>query len=148
MIRYSDYNGPQDDVTVRDGHVVPFDRDAAHEMAQHAQVLASDVSALDGGTEGGTALRNCLSKPIARGVNVPAKPFTPDAYERLIHDVMLGDRMLFTASAGIERLWEVSEPLLERSPAARSYPAGSWGPGAIDELIASRRWHLPNRHVG
>jgi hypothetical protein len=44
MIRYSDYNGPQDDVGVRDGHVVPFDRDAAHEMAQQAHVLASDVS--------------------------------------------------------------------------------------------------------
>lgn len=43
MIRYSDYNGPQDDVIVRDGHVVSFDRDAAREMAHHAHVLATDV---------------------------------------------------------------------------------------------------------
>lgn len=43
MIRYSDYNGPQDDVALRDGHVVPFDRDAAREMAHHAHVLASDM---------------------------------------------------------------------------------------------------------
>lgn len=43
MIRYSNYNGPQDDVVIRDGHVVPFDRDAAREMAYHAHVLASDV---------------------------------------------------------------------------------------------------------
>jgi hypothetical protein len=43
MIRYSDYNGPQDDVVIRDGHVVPFDRDAAREMAHHAHVLACDV---------------------------------------------------------------------------------------------------------
>jgi hypothetical protein len=43
MIRYSDYDGPQDDVVVRDGHVVPFDRDAAREMAQHAHMLAVDV---------------------------------------------------------------------------------------------------------
>lgn len=43
MIRYGDYNGSQDDVVVRDGHVVPFDRDAAREMAYHAHVLASDV---------------------------------------------------------------------------------------------------------
>jgi hypothetical protein len=43
MIRYSDYNGPQDDVVMRDGHVVPFDRDAAREMAHHAHVLATDI---------------------------------------------------------------------------------------------------------
>jgi len=70
-----------------------------------------------------------------------------DAYERLIHDVMLGDRMLFTTSAGIERLWEVSEPLLERPPAALGYEPGTWGPDAIDDLIAPRRWHLPTGHV-
>ena len=36
-----------------------------------------------------------------------------EAYERLIHDVMIGDRTLFTTSGGIERLWEVSEPVLD-----------------------------------
>ena len=70
-----------------------------------------------------------------------------DAYERLIHDVLLGDRTLFTGSDGIEQLWKVSEPLLENPPPAKPYPAGSWGPEAIDELIAPRRWHLPNQHV-
>jgi glucose-6-phosphate 1-dehydrogenase len=70
-----------------------------------------------------------------------------DAYERLIHDVMLGDRTLFTGSDGIERLWEVSEPLLERPPPVRSYAIGSWGPEAIDDLIAPRRWHLPSQHL-
>lgn len=70
-----------------------------------------------------------------------------DAYERLIHDVMLGDRMLFTTSDGIERLWEVSEPLLEQPPAALGYEPGSWGPEAMDGLIAPRRWHLPSQHV-
>lgn len=43
MIRYSDYDGFQDDVVMRDGRVVPFDRDAAREMAHHAHVLASDM---------------------------------------------------------------------------------------------------------
>jgi glucose-6-phosphate 1-dehydrogenase len=70
-----------------------------------------------------------------------------DAYERLIHDVMLGDRTLFTTSAGIERLWEVSEPLLRQPPPADEYPLGSWGPAEIDDLIAPRRWHLPSQHV-
>jgi len=70
-----------------------------------------------------------------------------DAYERLIHDVMLGDRMLFTTSGGIERLWEVSEPLLRNPPPVQPYAAGSWGPDAINDLIAPRRWHLPSQHV-
>jgi glucose-6-phosphate 1-dehydrogenase len=70
-----------------------------------------------------------------------------DGDERLIHDVLRGDRTLFTGSDGIERLWRVSEPLLENPPPVRPYAAGSWGPGAIDELIAPRRWHLPNQHL-
>lgn len=43
MIRYSDYNGPQHDVINRDGAAVPFDRDAARDMARHAHMLAMDV---------------------------------------------------------------------------------------------------------
>jgi hypothetical protein len=43
MIRYSDYNGRQDDVVIRDGAIVPFDRDAARDMARHAHLLAMDV---------------------------------------------------------------------------------------------------------
>jgi glucose-6-phosphate 1-dehydrogenase len=70
-----------------------------------------------------------------------------DPYERLIHDVMVGDRTLFSSSEAIERLWEVSEPLLEDPPQAIPYEPGSWGPGEIDELIAPRHWHLPNEHV-
>lgn len=70
-----------------------------------------------------------------------------DAYERLIHDVMLDDRTLFTSSDAIERLWEVSAPLLGSPPPTEPYVPGSWGPRRADELIAPRRWHLPNEHV-
>ncbi|HKH65496.1 MAG TPA: glucose-6-phosphate dehydrogenase [Solirubrobacterales bacterium] len=70
-----------------------------------------------------------------------------DPYERLIHDVMVGDRTLFTSSEAIERLWEVSEPVLREPLAAIPYEPGSWGPREIDDLIAPRRWHLPNEHV-
>jgi glucose-6-phosphate 1-dehydrogenase len=70
-----------------------------------------------------------------------------DPYERLIHDVMVGDRTLFSSSEAIERLWEVSEPLLEDPPQAIPYEPGSWGPREIDELIAPRHWHLPSDHV-
>jgi glucose-6-phosphate 1-dehydrogenase len=70
-----------------------------------------------------------------------------EAYERLIHDVMIGDRMLFTTAKGIERLWEVSAPVLEDPPPLQAYKPGSWGPDAANDLIAPRRWHLPGHRV-
>ena len=68
-----------------------------------------------------------------------------EAYERLIHDAMVGDHTLFTTAAGIERLWEVSSPVLEHPPRVLPYWSGSWGPSTIDELIAPRSWRLPFR---
>jgi len=66
-----------------------------------------------------------------------------EAYERLILDAMRGDHTLFTTAEGIERLWEVSKPLLEAPPPVRFYEPGSWGPNAIHQLIAPRAWRLP-----
>ena len=66
-----------------------------------------------------------------------------EAYERLILDAMRGDRTLFTTAEGIERLWEVSMPLLEAPPPVRLYAPGSWGPNAIHQLIAPHAWRLP-----
>jgi glucose-6-phosphate 1-dehydrogenase len=65
-----------------------------------------------------------------------------EAYERLVHDAMLGDRTLFSSAEGVERLWEVSAPLLADPPPVRSYPPGSWGPPEAGELIAAGGWHL------
>ncbi|HEY7256007.1 MAG TPA: glucose-6-phosphate dehydrogenase [Solirubrobacterales bacterium] len=70
-----------------------------------------------------------------------------DAYERLIHDVMVGHRTFFTTSEGIERLWEVAEPLLQNPPPPQHYEQGSWGPRAADSLIAPHHWHLPSGHI-
>ncbi|HUC08440.1 MAG TPA: glucose-6-phosphate dehydrogenase [Solirubrobacterales bacterium] len=69
-----------------------------------------------------------------------------DAYERLIHDVMVGDRTLFTTSAAIERLWEVADPVVREPPPAELYEPGSWGPRATDALLAPHRWHMPSDH--
>ena len=66
-----------------------------------------------------------------------------EAYERLILDAMRGDHTLFTTAEGIERLWELSAPLLENPPPVRMYPPGSWGPNAIHQLIAPHAWRLP-----
>ncbi|MGH9087595.1 MAG: glucose-6-phosphate dehydrogenase [Acidimicrobiales bacterium] len=66
-----------------------------------------------------------------------------EAYERLLHDAMSGDQTLFPSADGIERLWEVSQPLLDDPPPALPYPEGSWGPPAMHELVAPHRWRLP-----
>jgi glucose-6-phosphate 1-dehydrogenase len=66
-----------------------------------------------------------------------------EAYERLIYDAARGDRTLFTTADGIERLWEVSQPLLENPPVVRPYHQGSWGPNAIHQLVAPFAWRLP-----
>jgi glucose-6-phosphate 1-dehydrogenase len=66
-----------------------------------------------------------------------------EAYERLILDAMRGDHTLFTTAEGIERLWEVSKPLLEAPPPVRLYPQASWGPKSIHQLVAPHAWRLP-----
>jgi glucose-6-phosphate 1-dehydrogenase len=66
-----------------------------------------------------------------------------EAYERLILDAMRGDHTLFTTAEGIERLWEISVPLLESPPPVRGYAPGTWGPNAIHQLVAPHAWRLP-----
>jgi len=66
----------------------------------------------------------------------------PEAYERLLHDVMVGDHTLFMREDAAERAWEVVQPALEEPAPLCAYPAGSWGPPEADKLIAPRAWHL------
>ncbi len=70
-----------------------------------------------------------------------------EGYERLILLAMIGDQSLFTSSDGIERLWEISAPLLDNPPPAEPYDPGSWGPASVDELVAPYHWNLPQGHV-
>ncbi len=66
-----------------------------------------------------------------------------EAYERLILDAMKGERTLFTTAEGIERLWDISQPLLDDPPPVRPYQPGTWGPNSVHQLIAPRAWRLP-----
>jgi len=72
-----------------------------------------------------------------------ARGETLEAYERLIRDAMAGDHTLFTTARDIERLWEISEPLLTDGPPVKPYAPGSWGPTEIGKLIAPNEWRLP-----
>jgi glucose-6-phosphate 1-dehydrogenase len=69
-----------------------------------------------------------------------ADPLPP--YVRLIHDVLLGDRSLFTRPDGLAAVWQVAGPLLTSPPPARRYAPGSWGPAEARELIAPGHWLL------
>ena len=71
-----------------------------------------------------------------------------EAYERLLHDVMLRERLLFTRSDQIERLWEVCAPVIEDPPEPQPYPKGSWGPPAALELPGQVGWRLPDGDPG
>ena len=63
-------------------------------------------------------------------------------YVRLIHDVLIGDRSLFTRPDGLAAVWKVAGPLLDNPPQIAPYAAGSWGPAAAGKLIAPGRWLL------
>ena len=67
-----------------------------------------------------------------------------EAYQRLLHDVMCRDRLLFTRSEQIERLWEVCQPVLDAPPEPLPYAPGSWGPEAALELPRRPGWRLPD----
>jgi glucose-6-phosphate 1-dehydrogenase len=65
-----------------------------------------------------------------------------EGYERLILLAMLGDQSLFTRADGIERVWEISAPLLTAPPPVEPYEPGTWGPASVEKLISPYRWHL------
>ena len=65
-----------------------------------------------------------------------------EGYERLLLQAMLGDQSLFTRADGIERVWEISEPLLTSPPPVEIYEPGTWGPPGVDKLVEPHRWHL------
>jgi glucose-6-phosphate 1-dehydrogenase len=75
---------------------------------------------------------------------------SPDAYETLLVDAMVGDNSLFTRDDEVDRAWEILDPVLrawangEGGP-LHFYGAGSWGPPVADELLErdGRAWRKP-----
>jgi len=72
---------------------------------------------------------------------------SPDAYETLILDALLGDASLFTRADEVEQAWSIVDPVIDAwaqmpAPDFPNYYAGTWGPEAADDLLAreGRRW--------
>ena len=72
---------------------------------------------------------------------------SPEAYERLILDVLLGDATLFPRNDEVEASWKVIDPLEEYWAPTKpyAYRAGEWGPKEADQMLASdgRAWRRP-----
>ena len=82
---------------------------------------------------------------------------SPEAYERLLLDAMLGDSTLFTRSDEVEASWSLITPIHQgwesaphstgsghAAPEFPNYEAGSWGPKAADKLL-ERDWRAWRR---
>ena len=67
-----------------------------------------------------------------------------EAYERLLLDVLRGDRTLFTRSDEVDRLWQICQPVLDDRPDVHPYEQESWGP---DEAVSLPEggWALQNK---
>jgi glucose-6-phosphate 1-dehydrogenase len=72
---------------------------------------------------------------------------SPEAYERLLLDVLLGDKTLFPDHEEVELSWRVIDPLEEHWADGKphAYRAGEWGPREADEMLArdGRVWRRP-----
>jgi len=73
---------------------------------------------------------------------------SPEAYERLILDVLLGEPPLFPRHAEVEYGWRILDPVLEHWAAhgrPEPYASGGWGPQSAYEMLArdGRQWRRP-----
>ena len=74
---------------------------------------------------------------------------TPEAYERLLLDCMIGDPTLFTRADEVEAAWTFIDPIeaawRDDRPQLSMYQAGTWGPESSAKLLQAdgREWHRP-----
>jgi glucose-6-phosphate 1-dehydrogenase len=75
---------------------------------------------------------------------------SPDAYETLLLDAMIGDASLFTRDDEVERAWEILDPIVASWQSGEGgplhfYGGGTWGPPASEELLErdGREWRRP-----
>lgn len=81
-----------------------------------------------------------------------ADTYLPSAYGRLLLDCMQGDATLYARGDTVEKAWEYVQPILnawKNNPniPIYSYPAGTWGPEIVDELIENGQWRFPCRNL-
>ncbi|MGV0742621.1 glucose-6-phosphate dehydrogenase [Mycolicibacterium sp. XJ870] len=130
---------------------LPFDATMTEELGQNALVIRvqpdEGITLRFGSKVPGSAME-------VRDVNMDfsyGSAFaedSPEAYERLILDVLLGEPSLFPVNAEVELSWEILDPVLDYWAAdgkPEQYESGTWGPASADEMLhrTGREWRRP-----
>ena len=130
---------------------LPFDSTATEELGENALVVRvqpdEGVTMRFGSKVPGTAME-------VRDVTMDfhyGHAFTetsPEAYERLLLDVLLGEPSLFPTNIEVERCWQILDPVIEHWAAGgrpEPYRAGSWGPASANRMMerTGRSWRRP-----
>jgi glucose-6-phosphate 1-dehydrogenase len=78
--------------------------------------------------------------------------YLPSAYGRLLLDCMQGDATLYSRGDAVEKAWEFVQPILDawkKDPdiPIYGYPAGTWGPEIVDDLMEDGMWRYPCKNL-
>jgi len=130
---------------------LPFEKTATEELGRNALVVRvqpdEGITMRFGSKVPGTAME-VRDVTMDFGYGHAFTESSPEAYERLILDVLLGEPPLFPRHEEVELSWKILDPI-EKFWAKRGkpeqYPAGTWGPKSADEMMArdGRAWRLP-----
>ena len=130
---------------------LPFDKTMTEELGQNALVIRvqpdEGITTRFGSKVPGSAME-------VRDVNMDfsyGSAFaedSPEAYERLILDMLLGEPSLFPVNAEVELSWEILDPVLDywaSQGQPDAYESGTWGPASADDMLrrTGREWRRP-----
>ena len=130
---------------------LPFGDTATEELTQNALVIRvqpdEGITMRFGSKVPGTAMEiRDVSMDFAYGGSFTES--SPEAYERLILDVLLGEPPLFPRHEEVELSWKILDPIVEywaKHGKPDTYEAGTWGPASADRMLArdGRVWRRP-----
>jgi glucose-6-phosphate 1-dehydrogenase len=130
---------------------LPFEATATEELGENTLVVRvqpdEGVTIRFGSKVPGTAME-VRDVTMDFGYGHSFTEASPEAYERLILDVLLGDPPLFPRQEEVELSWQILDPIVAHWAKAgkpEPYPSGGWGPTGADEMLArdGRSWRRP-----
>ncbi|GGB95167.1 glucose-6-phosphate dehydrogenase [Cellulomonas carbonis] len=130
---------------------LPFESTATEELGNNALVIRvqpdEGVTLRFGSKVPGTSME-VRDVTMDFGYGHAFTESSPEAYERLILDVLLGDPPLFPRHEEVELSWKILDPITEywaQHGQPEPYRSGTWGPPSADEMMArdGRTWRRP-----
>ncbi|RKT86710.1 glucose-6-phosphate 1-dehydrogenase [Saccharopolyspora antimicrobica] len=130
---------------------LPFDSTMTEELGQNALVIRvqpdEGVTMRFGAKVPGTSME-VRDVTMDFGYGHAFTESSPEAYERLILDVLLGEPSLFPVNEEVELSWKILDPVLDHWAARgkpQPYKAGTWGPPSAEAMMArtGRVWRRP-----